>query len=191
MQNENECNKCNENEFELDGVTYVAHANETCEGCSFRGNDKCVSHLRPACASGYRTDGISVIFVKKPESKLELEKEDKMQTSEAKQYAASDKSKEYWGIICDAYFGSTGVLIYVEDYGWVEPEGYDPTRTQDWLNYDWRIKPKNRAVTLEIPEDLEIKCSMYDTTYNGLHELRIYCKDKEILAKISKAILKS
>ena len=56
----------NENEFEIDGVSYVATKDSTndCNGCAFSMDDvKCV--LAPACGIKRREDGRSVIFVEK------------------------------------------------------------------------------------------------------------------------------
>lgn len=194
-----------ENEFELDGVTYTTKPQYGCEGCSFLPNKQACHAV--VCSGNDRVDRTSVIFVKKPESKPKTEKEfvvwshnedfvnkameKTMKTSEAKQYDVSDKSKEYWEIICEAYDKQKAEFFSPLNNGWVTAVGTGPGNSKNWFTYDWRVKLKNRAVTLEIPEDLEIKCSMYDTTCNGLNELRLYCKDKETLEKISKSIQKS
>lgn len=55
-----------ENEFELDGITYIAKQQHGCDGCAFDGSDDCTSNSRPPCASYSRKDGVSVIFIHKP-----------------------------------------------------------------------------------------------------------------------------
>lgn len=57
----------NENEFELNGVTYVATAGDTCHGCAFdkrAADESCRSYL-PSCIDADRRDGRFVIFVEK------------------------------------------------------------------------------------------------------------------------------
>ena len=56
----------NENEFELDGRTYVARpTHNDCEGCGLHDTDDCWGEERPYCTSTFRTDNRDVIFVEK------------------------------------------------------------------------------------------------------------------------------
>lgn len=55
-----------ENEFELNGVTYIAKQQQYCTGCAFKDSDDCGSTRRPYCGSYPRKDGVSVIFIRKP-----------------------------------------------------------------------------------------------------------------------------
>lgn len=55
----------NENEFSLDGVTYVAKDGMgLCGGCAFYDID-CVNLDRPSCIVNERTDRLNAIFVRK------------------------------------------------------------------------------------------------------------------------------
>lgn len=62
-----------ENEFELDGVAYVAGSNKkgVCYGCAFFNGlikPRCLeSGVVPECAGDFRVDGQDVIFVEKPQ----------------------------------------------------------------------------------------------------------------------------
>jgi len=55
-----------ENEFELNGVTYIAQPREDCDGCAFKDSDDCYSNSRPHCDPSCRKDKVSVIFIRKP-----------------------------------------------------------------------------------------------------------------------------
>lgn len=55
-----------ENEFELDGVTYIAKQQQNCDGCAFIDPYDCGSIRLPHCASYSRKDDVSVIFIRKP-----------------------------------------------------------------------------------------------------------------------------
>lgn len=52
-----------ENEFEFNGLTYVAKCGDDCSGCSMDADDTC--YAAPRCASSERKDGREVIFVEK------------------------------------------------------------------------------------------------------------------------------
>ena len=55
-----------ENEFELNGVTYIAKQQQVCAGCAFNGLDDCGYLSRPHCDPSCREDHVSVIFIRKP-----------------------------------------------------------------------------------------------------------------------------
>ena len=53
-----------ESEFKIRRVTYVAVAEESCDGCAFNYmGEKCMQ--APPCAKEGRSDGLNVIFVEK------------------------------------------------------------------------------------------------------------------------------
>lgn len=186
-----------ENEFEYEGVIYISKPNITCRGCAFDDTGGC--GFVPNCGGALREDGTSVIFVEKPKSEEKIEMRTNgmstMNNTEVKvstqaKYDVSDKSKEYWNIICEAYDKQEAEILIGSD--WVTANGYSPRNTIYWIDTSWRVKPKNRAVTLEIPEDLEIEIDLSDyALLNGNQYLTVECKEKEILEKILKAIKKS
>lgn len=58
----------NENEFEYEGITYVAEEQDeiTCNGCAFKGDRHCPDYYGfPSCVANLREDGRYVVFVEK------------------------------------------------------------------------------------------------------------------------------
>ena len=55
-----------ENEFELEGVTYIVKPSGNCRGCAFDPDLNCGDLKRPPCRSFDRAEGAGVIFIRKP-----------------------------------------------------------------------------------------------------------------------------
>ena len=59
-----------ESEFKIRSVTYVAVAEESCDGCAFNyTGEKCLQ--APQCAKEQRSDSVDVIFVEENNDRLQ------------------------------------------------------------------------------------------------------------------------